>query len=140
MPGAPQDWALPYWDYNSPVVGNPRALPEAFAKNNWPDGGDNPLFDERRFGRGDGRVVMRDVDLDLKQALSSRHFEGQPNVSPGFGGMRLRFSRWLTDPTKASSNNPRTTNFHASSAFGSFPSMIPPTRLWTSLFGLPFLS
>lgn len=50
LPGAPADWALPYWDYNSKAVANPRALPEAFAKNVWPDGGDNPLFDKRRYG------------------------------------------------------------------------------------------
>jgi len=91
LPGAPADWALPYWDYNSKAVANPRALPEAFAKNVWPDGGDNPLFDKRRYGRGDGVVVIRPQDVDTKTALTDGQFEGVTNGSPGFGGVRTPF-------------------------------------------------
>jgi tyrosinase len=91
MPAAPKDWALPYWDYNKTVVTNPRNLPEAFARNTWPDGGDNPLFDKRRYGRGDGVVIIREEDVDLKTALREGQFEGVTNGSPGFGGVRTPF-------------------------------------------------
>jgi tyrosinase len=91
MPGAPKDWALPYWDYNSKVVANPRNLPAAFASNTWPDGGGNPLFDKRRYGRGDGVVVIREVDVELNTALTDGLYEGTANGSPGFGGVRTPF-------------------------------------------------
>ncbi|MFJ4192600.1 tyrosinase family protein [Pseudomonas sp. NPDC089534] len=91
LPGAPSNWALPYWNYNDATAANPRQLPEAFAKNSWPDGGDNPLFEARRFGRGDGVVVIRAIDVDLTAALSDPDYEGLPNGSPGFGGVRTPF-------------------------------------------------
>jgi tyrosinase len=91
LPGAPRDWALPYWNYNDSTVANPRLLPEAFSTNTWPDGGDNPLFESRRFGRGDGVVAIREVDVELKAVLSDPNFEGVLNGSTGFGGIRTPY-------------------------------------------------
>ncbi len=100
LPGAPDDWALPYWNYNDTAVANPRLLPQAFATNSWPDGGDNPLFEPRRFGRGDGVVVIRKEDVDLKAALSDPDFEGVRNGSPGFGGVRTPFQHNAERPNE----------------------------------------
>src|SRR5262249_18507188 len=57
MPGAPQDWALPYWNYFNT---NQNTLPPAFATKKWPDGqDDNPLFEKHRYGPfGDGKVFV----------------------------------------------------------------------------------
>jgi tyrosinase len=100
LPDAPNDWALPYWNYNDTAVANPRLLPEEFAKNTWPDGGDNPLFESRRFGRGDGVVTIREVDVDLTVALRDPDFEGVPNGSPGFGGVRTPFQHNADRPNE----------------------------------------
>ena len=91
LPKPPDDWALPYWNYNDAKAANPRALPKEFTSKSWPDGGVNPLFEPRRFGRGDGVVVIREQDVDLTPALSDPDFEGVLNGSPGFGGVRTPF-------------------------------------------------
>ena len=59
--GGPADWALPYWNY---FKTNQADLPIAFAKNEWPDGGDNPLYVVNRYGpndpggKGGGKVYV----------------------------------------------------------------------------------
>ena len=50
--GGPDDWALPYWNYSDSTQANARTLPGAFALATLPDGSDNPLRVERRFGSG----------------------------------------------------------------------------------------
>jgi tyrosinase len=89
--GGPADWALPYWNYSDAADANARKLPPAFATKQWPDGGDNPLFDSRRYGRGDGTIVLRDVDVAVSAALLEGEFQGSPGGSPGFGGAQTPF-------------------------------------------------
>jgi tyrosinase len=89
IPGAPSDWALPYWNYFNT---NQNALPPAFASADWPDGqGDNPLFEKHRYGPfGDGKVFvptnMPDV-VNLNE-LGDDEFTGAADGgSVGFGGV-----------------------------------------------------
>ena len=42
--GGPNDWALPYWNYNDAQNPNRLKLPPAFGSTAWPDRGTNPLF------------------------------------------------------------------------------------------------
>lgn len=91
LPGAPANWALPYWNYNDSKVENPRRLPEAFTKDTWPDGANNPLFEPRRYGTGSGTVVIRNQDVNLRPALTDPDFDGMLNGSPGFGGVETPF-------------------------------------------------
>ena len=57
----PTDWALPYWNYSSATVQHALAIPEAFTQAKLPDGSDNPLHVEARFGTG---VHAADADLN----------------------------------------------------------------------------
>jgi tyrosinase len=88
LPGAPADWALPYWNYFKP---NEFKLPPAFASPDWPDGkGDNPLFVRQRYGsndNGDVYVPVQDINLD---AMSDPDFTGVTSA-PGFGGVDTGF-------------------------------------------------
>ncbi|MCL9759802.1 tyrosinase family protein [Frankia sp. AiPa1] len=88
--GGPADWALPYWDYFRP---GQNTLPPAFARPDWPDGGDNPLFVRPRFGpAGDGTVNVP-LDKVNVRALNERAFTGVSNGgSPGFGGVDTGFA------------------------------------------------
>ena len=55
QPGAPQDWALPYWNYSAAAsAANPRplAIPDAFLADALPDGSPNPLSIQARYGGG----------------------------------------------------------------------------------------
>src|SRR5262249_8294060 len=90
MPGAPKDWALPYWNYFKP---NENKLPPAFGSPDWPDGrGDNPLFVQQRYGpNNDGRVFVPMQFVDLK-AMNDHQFTGPGSgSSPGFGGVDTGF-------------------------------------------------
>ncbi|MCM3882505.1 tyrosinase family protein [Frankia sp. R82] len=88
--GGPADWALPYWDYFKP---GQNALPPAFARPDWPDGGTNPLFVPARYGpAGDGKVFVPLNNVNLR-AMNERAFTGVSNgASPGFGGVDTGFS------------------------------------------------
>ena len=101
--GAPQDWALPYWNYSapaSPANPNPLAIPDAFVAQTLPDGSQNPLLVQARYGQG---VVARDADLS--DAMLDETFLGaaQDGGIPGFGGPDTPFSHfgedggWLED-------------------------------------------
>lgn len=89
--GPANSWALPYWNYSDAGDANARKLPAAFATSTWPDAGTNPLFEDRRYGRGDGVVVIRPIDVDVSTALKDSLFEGAIGGSPGFGGVRTPF-------------------------------------------------
>ena len=92
--GGPADWALPYWNYSTDVQS--RRLPAAFADTKLPDGQDNPLFTERRYGRGDGTIVIDPRDVMLT-ALNERYYTGTgPNGATGFGGLKTEFSHFAT--------------------------------------------
>ncbi|NBF04583.1 tyrosinase family protein [Pseudomonas sp. Fl5BN2] len=90
--GGPQDWALPYWNYNE----GPQSLqlPACFAARTLPQGGGpNPLYVERRYGPdGDGKVVLV-ADLIQLGCLEDAVFEGgYMGNPPGFGGTPSTFS------------------------------------------------
>lgn len=89
LPGAPTDWALPYWNYFKP---SQNGLPPAFASNTWPDGGDNPLFVTQRYGDGSGTISV-EMDQVNQRALVDQHFVGPgTGGSQGFGGINTGFS------------------------------------------------
>jgi tyrosinase len=103
QPGAPQDWALPYWNYSaSPGAANPNplAVPDAFTAQTLPDGTPNPLFVAARFG-----AAVAAQDAQLSNALLDPTFTGaaQEGNIPGFGGPQTPFSHagedggWLED-------------------------------------------
>ncbi|WP_265533297.1 tyrosinase family protein [Pseudomonas saponiphila] len=84
--GGPQDWALPYWNYNE--GSQSLNLPPAFAAKVLPDNeGPNPLYVENRFGiSGNGEVVLN-ADLIKLDCLDEPRYEGgKHGTPPGFGG------------------------------------------------------
>lgn len=87
--GAPADWSLPYWNYFKP---NENKLPPAFAQNQWPDGGNNPLYVPQRYGpKNDGNVYVPVNKVNLK-AMNDPDFTGVASGgSPGFGGVDTGF-------------------------------------------------
>jgi tyrosinase len=91
LPGAPTDWALPYWNYFKP---NQNALPPAFASPDWPDGtGDNPLYVGQRYGPDSNGSVYVPMDQVNLNALGDPEFVGPGDGgSQGFGGVDTGFS------------------------------------------------
>lgn len=92
QPGAPADWALPYWNYSAAASAanpNPLNLPDAFTQAQLPDGTDNPLRIQARYGAG---VAARDANL--APALLDDTFvgAGESGGAPGFGGPETTFS------------------------------------------------
>jgi tyrosinase len=89
--GGPPDWALPYWDYSDPAHANARAMPDAFDLAKLPDGTDNPLRVDRRFGAGTKPIQIPDADV-LLTALQDDEFPGgDSDIPPGFGGPETVF-------------------------------------------------
>ncbi|WP_347900906.1 tyrosinase family protein [Pseudomonas purpurea] len=89
--GGPQDWALPYWNYNEGAQS--LHLPPCFAEKTLPTGGRNPLYVERRYGlSGNGNVVLDPSQIGLA-ALDDPVFEGPlEGIPPGFGGPATVFN------------------------------------------------
>ena len=91
LPGAPTDWALPYWNY---FKAGQNGLPPEFASSAWPDGAnDNPLFEAARYGPDDdGHVFVETAGqhaVEESTAFSDFAFVGVGvgyAGSPGFGG------------------------------------------------------
>ena len=93
--GGPEDWALPYWNYSKDA--RSLQLPTAFAQKKLPDGKDNPLFTARRYGRGDGTIVIDPRDV-LLGSLNERYYTGTgPNGATGFGGLKTEFNHFAQD-------------------------------------------
>ncbi|HZQ34699.1 MAG TPA: tyrosinase family protein, partial [Dehalococcoidia bacterium] len=89
--GGPADWALPYWNYSDSADANALTFPPAFSAERLPDGTPNPLFVQRRYGDGSGKIVIRALDVQLNALLQS-HFTGTTSGgSTGFGGPQTRF-------------------------------------------------
>jgi len=90
LPGAPTDWALPYWNYFKP---NQNKLPPAFASADWPDGhGNNPLFVQQRYGPNNDGNVYVPVDMINLNAMNDPDFTGVASGGgPGFGGVDTGF-------------------------------------------------
>ncbi|HVO48427.1 MAG TPA: tyrosinase family protein [Steroidobacteraceae bacterium] len=87
-PGAPRDWALPYWNYSDRNDPNALKLPAAFAQKSLPDGSPNPLFVKARFG-----ASVAAADVDLTHRLAEDRFTGTTvGVLHGIGGPRTPFS------------------------------------------------
>jgi tyrosinase len=88
--GGPGDWALPYWNYNSPAA-HANRLPWALEQKKLPDGADNPLFVQRRYGDGTGLVVLDRTRISPAQALADPDFAGPSSANPGFGGPQTKW-------------------------------------------------
>ncbi|MFJ2364113.1 tyrosinase family protein [Pseudomonas sp. NPDC087697] len=92
--GGPKDWSLPYWNYND----NRQTLkmPACFAAASLPNGEQNPLYVQRRFGpNGDGVIVLDEARIDLRPALKEHHFAGSSSGgTPGFGGPESIFAHY----------------------------------------------
>lgn len=89
--GGPADWALPYWNYNNPDVPQANGLPPAFAATSLPDGSANPLFVERRYGDGEGPIVLDQRAIGLIALSDDQFTGGAEDVHPGFGGPTTLF-------------------------------------------------
>lgn len=88
--GGPTDWALPYWNYFKP---GENGLPPAFGSPDWPDGSDNPLYVEQRYGPNNDGHIYVPVDQVNLNALQDPDFAGAASGgSPGFGGVDTGFS------------------------------------------------
>ncbi len=99
--GGPNDWALPYWNYNDESNPNRLDLPPAFGSATWPDGGANPLFVPARYGQTGttGQPIELDSDsISLEAVLTEPDFVGtSTGGSPGFGGGRTAFQHGGAD-------------------------------------------
>jgi tyrosinase len=90
--GGPADWALPYWNYNNPANANARTLPLSLTAATLPDGSQNPLAPDRRYGaNGRGQINLNPAAIAL-DCLTEPDFVGVPSGgSPGFGGAPTAF-------------------------------------------------
>jgi len=85
--GGPEDWALPYWNYDRPSPSN--TIPPAFREPQLPDGSSNPLFlapPQRDPDVMDGAQIPPTVTSPVA-ALSRTRFSSPP--TPSFGGQRI---------------------------------------------------
>jgi hypothetical protein len=86
--GGPADFALPYWNYDTPFPGN--TLPPAFRTPTLPDGTANPLFvpsPRRSAGLMSGGQVPATATSSTN-AMSMTNFSSLP-LLPSFGGGRV---------------------------------------------------
>jgi hypothetical protein len=86
--GGPADFALPYWNYDTPFPGN--TLPPAFRAPTLPDGTANPLFvpsPRRSAGLMSGGQVPATATSSAT-AMSLTNFSSPP-LLPSFGGGRV---------------------------------------------------
>lgn len=91
LPGGPQDWSLPYWNYNDATNPHRLEMPPAFAEANLADGSPNGLYVERRYGDGDG-VLLDNDRINLRPAMLSHRFAGvETGSTSGFGGPSTPF-------------------------------------------------
>lgn len=86
--GGPADFALPYWNYDTPFPGN--TLPPAFRESTLPDGTANPLFvpSPRRSAGLMGGGQVPPIATSSANAMSLTNFSSPPLV-PSFGGGRV---------------------------------------------------
>ena len=89
--GGPDDWALPYWNYSDSTRPNARTLPGAFALATLPDGSDNPLRVERRFGSGTTPIRIDPTFVSLSALQDDVFTGGDSDIPPGFGGPETMF-------------------------------------------------
>lgn len=90
-------WALPYWNYSEP--GQRATLPPAFREEQFPEGGENPLFvDVRNQFVNDGEE-LDPFDTDIAKALAESVFS-LPAPAGGFGGAATGFNHLNQDPNR----------------------------------------
>ncbi|MGH2919205.1 MAG: tyrosinase family protein [Solirubrobacteraceae bacterium] len=85
--GGPEDWAVPYWNYDRPFPAN--TIPPAFRQAQLPDGSANPLFlapPRRAAGVMNGAQIPPQVTSPAA-ALARTNFSSPP--PPSFGGQRI---------------------------------------------------
>lgn len=85
--GGPDDWALPYWNYNDPDFADARTIPSPFTAELMPDGSPNALFSPFRFGNAaaGGALTVPEAAVDLS-ALKEPVFAPNVRLPGGFGG------------------------------------------------------
>ena len=85
--GAPDDWALPYWNYDRAFPAN--TLPPAFRAPALPDGSPNPLCltAPRRSAAIMAGGQLQPAATSAAAALARANFAAQPGL-PSFGGGR----------------------------------------------------
>ena len=89
--GGPADWALPYWNYSDSTQPNARTMPDAFDLPTLPDGSDNPLRVERRFGDGTTPIQLDPAFVSLAALQDDAFPGGDSDIPPGFGGPETVF-------------------------------------------------
>lgn len=80
--GGPQDWALPYWDYDA--GGNSNTLPPSFRQQTLPDGTPNPLFVTARNPAVNAGAGLPPQATSAAAAMRMTNYVPPP--LPGFGG------------------------------------------------------
>jgi tyrosinase len=89
--GGPDDWALPYWNYSDTSRPNARTIPDAFDLATLPDGSDNPLRVERRFGDGTTPIELDPSFVELAALEDDVFPGGDSDIPAGFGGPETVF-------------------------------------------------
>jgi len=88
--GGPSDWALPYWNY-SDAKPNARTLPDAFSAATLPDGTNNPLHVQQRFGSGTTPIQLLTHSVSLAALQDDAFTGGDSDIPPGSGGPQAVF-------------------------------------------------
>jgi hypothetical protein len=87
--GGPDDFALPYWNYDQP---NPRnMLPEPFRQQTLPDGSANPLYvapPGRVTALNNGTAGLSPQATSSSAAMNLTNFTDDPSSFTTFGGSR----------------------------------------------------
>jgi tyrosinase len=89
--GGPDDWALPYWNYSDPNEPNARTMPDAFDLPTLPDGSNNPLRVQRRFGDGTSPIQLDPSFVGLDALQDDVFPGGESDIPAGFGGPETVF-------------------------------------------------
>lgn len=95
--GGPEDWALPYWNYFG--KGDEYKIPPAFTIATMPDGADNPLFVNARYGpNNDGNIYIDTGEVSQKCQENTLYTGSNPNTPPpGYGGAVTGFNHGQGD-------------------------------------------
>ena len=95
--GGPDDWALPYWNYEGDGPSN--QIPPAFRAATLPDGSPNPLLvTERRNGINAGGGLPPQVTTSAEAAGIEFFTTPSAGVPVGFGGPRTGFAHFGPAP------------------------------------------
>ena len=88
--GGPQEWALPYWNYERSAQA--RKIPPAFTATKLPDGSPNPLRVTNRRSAVNTGTAMPAAFASSTAAMADDHFiTPVDGTAGGFGGPRTEF-------------------------------------------------